>query len=173
MKLTLPAWLAKVETEKLRAAGQSFWDTIAGWLAWPLTQMDAETCVEGILDLLAYQRNIERFDGEDLALYRLRVKHAFINSVDSGSIAGIKKIFIRLGIGFIQIQERAPGKDWDIIVINMDDNQLSQNPELIRLLMTKYGRTCRRYEITTNDFSQVGIGCGGSHCRYSTDIAQF
>lgn len=173
MKLTLPAWLAKVEIEKLRAAGQSYWDVISGWLSWPLTQMDAETCVEGILDLLAYQRKIERFDGEELALYRLRVKHAFINSIDSGSVAGIKRIFIRLGIGAIEIKEREPGKDWDVIVININDNQLSQNPELIRLLMRKYGRTCRRYEVTTTAFSEVGVGSANFHCRWSTDIAQF
>ncbi|EDV6094794.1 hypothetical protein AA490_005094, partial [Salmonella enterica subsp. enterica] len=71
-------------------------------------------CAESILNLIAWQYDISRFDGESLPLYRKRVKYAFINAQDAGSVAGFKAIFERLEIGFVEIQERQPGIDWDI-----------------------------------------------------------
>ena len=149
IKLGLPFWLDGPELAKLKAAAQAWWTKVEGWLRWPLLQMDAETCHLTILDLLAWQRDITRFKGEPEALYRLRVKYAFINAVDAGSTAGMKRILQRLGVGYVEIEERHPDRDWDVVLLQLSNTQLAENPELLRVLIQQYGRTCRRYDFVT------------------------
>jgi hypothetical protein len=149
IKLGLPFWLDGPELAKLKAAAQAWWTKVEGWLGWPLLQMDADTCHLTVLDLLAWQRDITRFKGEPEALYRLRVKYAFINAVDAGSTAGMKRILERLGVGYVEIEERQPDRDWDVVLLQLSNTQLAQNPELLRVLIQQYGRTCRRYDFVT------------------------
>ncbi|PZW49697.1 phage tail protein [Pseudomonas sp. URMO17WK12:I2] len=149
IKLKLPFWLDGIQLAKLTAAAQSWWAKVEDWLRWPLLQMDPETCHLAVLDLLAWQRDITRFKDEPESLYRLRVKHAFINAVDAGSTAGMKRILRRLGVGYVEIDERMPDRDWDVVLLQLSDSQLSQNPELLRVLIQQYGRTCRRYDFVT------------------------
>jgi hypothetical protein len=149
IKLDLKFWLAGTELTKLKDAAQSWWEKVEGWLRWPLLQLDADTCHLVMLDLLAWQRDITRFKDEPEALYRLRVKYAFINAVDAGSTAGMKRILVRLGVGYVEIEERMPDRDWDVVLLRFSDSQLSKNPELLRVLIQQYGRTCRRYDFLT------------------------
>jgi hypothetical protein len=149
IKLNLPFWLDGPQLTKLKAACQAWWEKVESWMQWPLLQMDAETCHLTILDLLAWQRDISRFKDEPENLYRLRVKFAFINAVDAGSTAGLKRILQRLGVGYVEIDERMPDRDWDVVLLRLSDSQLSQNPELLRVLVQQYGRTCRRYDFVT------------------------
>lgn len=149
IKLKLPFWLDGKELSSLKAASQSWWSKVEGWFQWPLLQMDAETCHLSVLDLLAWQRDISRFKDEPESLYRLRVKFAFINAVDAGSTAGLKRILHRLGVGYVEIEERLPDRDWDVVLLRLSDSQLSKNPELMRVLIQQYGRTCRRYDFVT------------------------
>ena len=148
-KLELPFWLDAGELAKLKAAAQMWWGTVEGWVQWPLLQMDPERCHLTILDLLAWQRDITRFGGEPESLYRLRVKFAFINSVDAGSTAGLMRILRRLDVGYVEIEERLRDRDWDVVLLKLSDSQLSDNPELLRVIMQQYGRTCRRYDFVT------------------------
>ncbi|WP_019407710.1 phage tail protein [Pseudomonas psychrophila] len=161
LKLILPFWLDGPELAKLKAAAQSWWSKAEGWLNWPLLQLDAETCHLSVLDLLAWQRDIQRFHGEPERLYRLRVKYAFINAVDAGSTAGMVRIFQRLGVGYVEIEERMPGLDWDVVLLHLTDSQLSENPVLLRVLMQQYGRTCRRYDFVT--ITPVTLSFGVAH----------
>ncbi|PZW86297.1 tail protein P2 I [Pseudomonas sp. 2848] len=147
--LKLPFWLAGTELTKLKDAAQAWWARVSEWLRWPLLQMDAETCHLTVLDLLAWQRDITRFKDEPESLYRLRVKFAFINAVDAGSTAGLKRILRRLGVGYVEIDERMPDRDWDVVLLRLSDSQLSENPELLRVLTQQYGRTCRRYDFVS------------------------
>ncbi|QWA29307.1 phage tail protein [Pseudomonas sp. RC3H12] len=147
--LKLPFWLAGTELTKLKDAAQAWWARVYEWLRWPLLQMDAETCHLTVLDLLAWQRDITRFKDEPESLYRLRVKFAFINAVDAGSTAGLKRILRRLGVGYVEIDERMPDRDWDVVLLRLSDSQLSENPELLRVLIQQYGRTCRRYDFVS------------------------
>lgn len=149
MKIELPFWLSGPEISKLRRAAEAWWTRATGWLQWPLQQVDPETCHPSILDLLAWQRDITRFKGEPENLYRLRVKYAFINSLDAGTTAGLKRVLQRLGIGYVEIEERIEGRDWDVVLLHLTDSQLSANPELLRILVHQYGRTCRRYDFVT------------------------
>lgn len=157
LKLSLPFWLDGVELTKLKAAAQSWWTKAEDWIRWPMLQLDAETCHLSVLDLLAWQRDIQRFHGESERLYRLRVKFAFINAVDAGSSAGMVRIFERLGVGYVELEERVDGMDWDIVLLHLSDTQLSENPVLLRVLMQQYGRTCRRYDFVTITPVTLGI----------------
>lgn len=157
IKLELPFWLGGAELTKLQVSAQAWWETVEHWVGWPLRQLDAETCHIAVLDLLAWQRDISRFRGESESLYRLRVKYAFINAVDAGSVAGFKRIFQRLGIGEVRISERQPDRDWDIVQLHLDDQQLSDNPALLDMIVHQYGRTCRRYEFVTTTAVSISV----------------
>ena len=159
--LKLPFWLAGSELTKLKDAAQAWWARVTEWLRWPLLQMDAETCHLTVLDLLAWQRDITRFKDEPESLYRLRVKFAFINAVDAGSTAGLKRILHRLGVGYVEIDERLAGRDWDVVLLRLSDSQLSENPELLRVLVQQYGRTCRRYDFVS--ITPVSLRIGAVH----------
>ncbi|QTF10025.1 hypothetical protein HC231_20455 [Brenneria izadpanahii] len=143
--LRLPSWMDKGEPAKLLRAGKGYWQQVNGWMRWPLQQLDAETCPVPLLNVLAYQRDIERFNGEPLSLYRKRVKYAFINAKDAGSVAGFVSIFQRLDIGDVRLKERQAGYDWDVILVRINDEQLSTYNALMMSLIRQYGRTCRRY----------------------------
>lgn len=159
LKLSLPFWLDGPELAKLKAAAQVWWEKVADWLRWPLLQLDAETCHLSVLDMLAWQRDITRFRGEQEDLYRIRVKYAFINAVDGGSTSGLKRIFERLGVGYVEIKERVEGRDWDVIELHLTESQLSKNPELLRVLAQQYGRTCRRYEFVSISPLSLELQC--------------
>jgi hypothetical protein len=145
--IKLPFWLDGVEIGKLRDAAASFWQSIETTLAWPLTQFDPLTCSEGILALLAWQRDIERFKDEPMDIYRKRVAFAYVNAEDAGSKAGFIRIFERLGIGYLEIYERVDPVDWDVVLLRLSESQLSENTELLMRIIEKYGRTCRRYQL--------------------------
>lgn len=141
----LPVWMNQGEVAKLAASARAFFSMLGDWAAWPVTQMDPATCGVRVLNLIAWQRDITRFDTEPLDLFRLRVKYAYANARDAGSVAGFKRIFQRLGIGYIEIEERMEGQDWDVINIRVSDSQLAENTTLMNTLVQHYGRTCRRY----------------------------
>jgi len=145
--IKLPFWLEGVELVKLRDAAMAYWATIELWIKWPLTQFDALTCSEGVLNLLAYQRDIRRFKDEPMELYRKRVGFAYVNAEDAGSKIGFIRIFERLGIGYLEIDERVDPVDWDVVLLRLSDSQLSTNMELLQRIIEKYGRTCRRYQL--------------------------
>jgi hypothetical protein len=147
IEIKLPFWLEGVELGKLRGAAAAFWQAIETGIAWPLTQFDPLTCSEGILALLAWQRDIERFKDEPLTIYRKRVAFAYANAEDAGSKAGFIRIFDRLGIGYLEIDERVDPVDWDVVLLRLSDSQLAENTELLMRIIEKYGRTCRRYQL--------------------------
>jgi len=155
--ITLPVWLNRGSVRAMARWLNTWWQQVHQWVQSPLNQIDPETCGLAVLGLLAWQRNIDRFDNEPEKLYRARVKFAFVNAIDAGSVAGTKRIFERLGIGQIDIKERVNGKDWDVIVLTMDDSQYSENVTLLQWLVQAYGRTCRRYEFSVNSPTRAGI----------------
>jgi len=143
--INLPVWMNKGEPLTLAHASKTWWGRVRDWLTFPLAQIDVDTCDEQLLALLAYQRDVERFPGESLSLFRLRVKYAFVNAQDAGCMVGFSRIFERLEIGEIQQLERQLQYDWDVILIRINDEQLSRDNTLMMRLVRQYGRTCRRY----------------------------
>lgn len=164
--IKLPMWMNRGQALALAKGAHKFWVGVKDWAMWPLQQLDAETCCESVLDLLAYQRDIQRFKTEPLDLYRKRVKFAFINAKDSGSVAGFIEIFKRLGVGYVQLQERQAGIDWDVITVTVTDCQLSQNGALLMDIIRKYGRTCRRYRYEVVTIEKMPVRCGFDSGEY-------
>ena len=171
-EINLPVWMNKGEPLTLAHASKTWWSRVYDWLTFPLAQIDVDTCDEQLLDLLAYQRDITRFPGESLSLYRLRVKHAFINSQDAGSVKGFERIFERLEIGKIQQLERQLQYDWDVIVIRINDEQLSRGNDLMMRLVRQYGRTCRRYFFDVLNHATVYTHPGHFDCTTYYDRAK-
>ncbi|WP_410741653.1 phage tail protein [Citrobacter freundii] len=159
-QLKLPFWMNKGELARLLRACKKFWSQLYEWLMWPAKQFDPLVCPLPILNLLAWERDITRFSSEPLDLYRKRVAFAWVNARDAGSVEGFIAIFQRLGIGYVELQERQPGKDWDVITIRVSDGQIASNGELLREIIRQYGRTCRRYdyEVITIDTLDVRAG---------------
>ncbi|MER2980841.1 MULTISPECIES: hypothetical protein [Serratia] len=158
--INLPVWMNKGEPLTLAHASKIWWERVYGWLTFPLAQIDVDTCDEQLLSLLAYQRDINRFPGESLALFRLRVKHAFVNALDAGSLAGFARIFERLEIGQVQQLERQLWLDWDVILLRINDEQLSRDNVLMMNLVRQYGRTCRRYFFDVLNQNTVSVRPG-------------
>lgn len=158
--MALPFWMSKGEPGKLLAVMRRFWAEVYGWIAWPVNQFDPLVCPEPLLNLLAYDRDITRFDSEPLELFRKRVAYAFINARDAGSVAGFIAIFERLGIGKVELLERQDGQDWDVIIARVTDSQIADNSDLLLEIIRKYGRTCRRYrfEVITTKALKIGVG---------------
>ena len=122
-----------------------FFQMVWSWLLFPLRQMDAMTCSEKTLELMAWDRDIKRFEGEPLSMFRKRVKYAAVNAKDAGSVAGFKRIFERLGIGIVTFKEREQAAQWDVCTIELTDDDIANNNKLAQTLIEQYGRTCRRY----------------------------
>lgn len=171
-EINLPVWMNKGEPLTLAHASKTWWSRVYDWLTFPLAQIDVDTCDEQLLDLLAYQRDITRFPGESLSLYRLRVKYAFINSQDAGSVKGFERIFERLEIGKIQQLERQLQYDWDVIVIRINDEQLSRGNDLMMRLVRQYGRTCRRYFFDVLNHTVTYTHAGNFDCVTYFDRAK-
>lgn len=158
--LVLPFWMNDGEPKALLAVARRFWALVYGWITWPVNQFDPLTCNETLLNLLAWDRDITRFKNEPLSLFRKRVAYAFVNARDSGSIAGFVAIFERLGIGYVELVERQPDIDWDIITVRVSDSQLAANTELMIQIIRQYGRTCRRYQYEVLTTLKLFINAG-------------
>lgn len=157
----LPIWLTEKNATALAEVAQSYWQEIESYLFWWLEQQHSENAQTAILDLLAWERGINRLPDEALELYGLRVKHAFANATDAGSNVGMEQIFKRLGFGFIQVNERVPGFDWDMVEIAMLEDEFSGKEQLVNEVIKQYGRTCRRYFLsamaTVNTTDAIGL----------------
>lgn len=164
--LNLPTWMKKGEPEKLLSAARKFWAQVYDWVTWPVSQFDPLTCAESLLNLLAWDRDVTRFNGEPLTLFRRRVAYAFINARDAGSVAGFISIFERLGIGYVELVERQPGIDWDVILVRVSDSQIADNAELLLQIIRQYGRTCRRYQFEVITSQNLVIRAGWDQGEY-------
>jgi len=147
--IKLPFWLNDENVLAIKNAATGFWQKIQNHVDWQLTQADPLTCNEQILDLIAWEKDVTRLPSETLSMYRNRVNFAFINAQDAGSVAGMFAIFDRLGIDIETMYERHYVQDWDVITIEVTEQQLSTNNDLFNQIIQQYGRTCRRYEFVT------------------------
>jgi len=170
--IKLPFWLGGEFFYGLRKASVAYWDRIETWITWPLTQFDALTCSEGILYLLAYQRDIQRFTDEPLDLFRKRVALAYVNARDAGSKAGFEAIFARLGVGYLETDERVDPVDWDVVLLRLSDSQIAQNPDLLQRIIQKYGRTCRRYQLQVITPITLGVEARSLGHQYDYAVAR-
>lgn len=151
INIELPTWLQSEDINRLKNAAQAFWVTVTSWVEFPLTQFNELDVSVFVLNLLAWERGIERVPNEPLSLYRDRVRFALVNAQDAGSVVGLIRIFERLGVNIINVRERIDGLDFDIVSIDVEDTQLAENANLMNAVIRSYGRTCRRYQFTVTD----------------------
>jgi|GEM_PF-1303867 hypothetical protein len=149
--IKLPYWLAKPlsELDKFRVGCIAFWQRLNEILAWPGAQLDPMTAELALVHLLAWERDIEQIPQETEQLYRIRVKYALKFAKGAGSIDGWHFMFKKLGVQWINIGERLSQTDWDIIDLQLLDSDLASRQALIDYICRKYGRTTRRYQLST------------------------
>lgn len=164
-------WMAGPELTKLATAARKFFSKLGEWAVWPARQMEPMTASLPMLNLLAWQRCVTRQKGESERLYRLRVKYAYANYRDSGLISGWKRIFKRLELGTVELEERVPGQDWDIIGIVLDDTQLTDAQNVLEIIIQDYGRTCRRYRFVSRIPIPFSLRAGSFDNDYSLAVA--
>lgn len=164
----LPFWLAGTELSKLARSAHQFFTKIGEACIWPARQMNPQTASIPILNLLAWQRCIKRYGGEPERLFRLRVEHAYANAKDAGLIIGWKRIFKRLELGDVELEERREGQDWDIIGIVIDDASLPDKQNVMEIIVDDFGRTCRRYRFVSRITQNILCGTSVFDCDYST-----
>ncbi|WP_221800407.1 phage head spike fiber domain-containing protein [Oceanobacter mangrovi] len=148
---------SKADAKAAATVVDTWWTTVKGWLAFPFTVWEVDTAPLFIVDLLAWERDITRYTGEPESLYRLRVEHAYANAKDAGSTAGFVRIWERLGLGSCFIVERPEDDDWDIVYIDMDPAVFAGNETLIMTMLNQYGRTCRRYRVSTTSVVSMSV----------------
>lgn len=165
----IATWLNKGYAEKLVKAATGYWSKSRNYVMWAVQQKDELQNEEPILGLLAWERLTQRLNSEPLDLYRKRVQHALVNTIDAGEIAAIKDIFNRLDLQVINVRERIEGRDWDIIAIDMTDSTLASAYELLPELIQLYGRTCRRYELTVHNLAAVSLNLGLTHVQWDNN----
>ena len=151
MLFNLPFWADGQTLQKLKSAAQQYWEYVQSWFENVSPKVDASTAPIALVNLLAWQRLVERLPNEPESLYRLRVKYARENMQDAGTVAGLKRIFDRLDLHIIDVEERLIGQDWDIVSIQLQDNTLNEKSSLISSLIRSYGLTCRRYQYSIVD----------------------
>lgn len=157
INITLPVWLQKGSVVALKNAAQQWWADLLSYTAWPAKQKDVEQCHDVALAPLGWERNLVRYSEESIEQYRARVRHAFTNAVDAGSTAGFKRIIARLGVGVVDIKERMPGEDWDVVAVVVTNEQEQEFGQLMRVIIRDYGRTCRRYRLHTDYVAPVSV----------------
>lgn len=167
-KIEIASWLNKGYAEQLVKAAQSYWDNSKTWVMWAINQKDESQSEQPILGLLAWERLTERLDNEDGELFRKRVQHALVNTVEAGEISSISDIFERLGIEVLRVTERIDGRDWDIISIDFTSHTMSEHSEILPELIQLYGRACRRYEFTVHNVADVGLSLGGCDVQWDS-----
>lgn len=164
---SLPFWMGGEECSKLARAAHNWFARLGEWATLPARQLDPLTCTSTVLDLLAWQRNVTTYQGEPERLYRLRVAHAYANARDAGSVAGWGRIFQRLELGGVALEERVAGQDWDVIGVVVDDTAFPDHQNVLEIIVQEYGRTCRRYRFISRIPQAVRVAA----CAFDDDHA--
>lgn len=172
IKQQLKWFVSGVLSNQLVTVATIWFNQVKEWLRFPFVQNDPLTCDFFILEKLAWQRRVTQLNNEPEAVFRKRVAYAYVNQRDAGSAAGLKRIFERLGVGFVTVSERVPGKDWDVIVLAVDGRSFSENGALLTELVALYGRTCRRYEFTVTTTATVFIKAAAFNNNQTTYSAK-
>jgi hypothetical protein len=147
----MPYWLAKPagELDKLRKGTVRFWQRLIEMLQWPGKQLDPMTAELEIVHLLAWERDIAQIPAETELMYRTRVKYALPFAKGAGSKVGWLDMFSKLGMPWVAIDERFSETDWDVVSLQLLDEDFGDQQNLISYICRQYGRTTRRYQYST------------------------
>lgn len=173
-RIKLRFWQDGGQLNRIAKAADVWYDKVTEYLSWLNSQIDADNAPLELLDLLAWQRDIDRLPGEDEDLYRKRVKYALANAKDAGSKGGFERIWNRLGLGEIVQTERFDLENWDVIRLQIDEYVFGKYVGLFDTLISQYGRTCRRYVFESKAVTPLAIRAAGFECEvlYNTARAE-
>lgn len=170
--IKLRFWQNKGQLNQIADVAEKWFTRVTEYLSWLNSQIDAETAPLELLDLLAWQRDIDRLPGEDETLYRKRVKYALANARDAGSKAGFARIWERLGLGTLIQTERFDAENWDVIRLQIDEFVFGKYAGLFDTLLEQYGRTCRRYQFESRSTTPLEIRGAGFCCEVINTVAK-
>ncbi|EJT1895940.1 hemolysin [Vibrio alginolyticus] len=148
-EINLRYWMGRGELAKFARAMRNYWEHVRAAFEMPLQQHDPLTAPMALVNILAWQREIERLGQEPEDVFRIRVAHAYGFAREAGSIVGWEDMFAKLGYPHIVQDERLAKIDWDVISLKIRDGDLSNVPKLLDTVIRQYGRTCRRYQYTS------------------------
>ena len=143
----LPFWMNGPRAQSLVRTSKRWWELAESYIRLPLTTFDVLTCELGFVDLIAYQRGIDRYAGESEHFYRLRVHHALRNAQVAGTPVGMAQIFSNLELPTPTFKERMPNRDWDMTRVTFSGRDYARLHVEIDFILRAYWRTCRRFEI--------------------------
>lgn len=170
--LKLPIWLKGEFYSNLLRAAQAWYAKLEYWIAWPLRQLDVATCEEYLLDVYAYQRGITKIIGEPISLYRLRIKTAFINSEEAGTITGLKNIMRRLEVPVVSVKHKISGRHWAVVEVEVTQSVNSEYGDILQEIFSTYGKLCRTYEVKVLTPLSVNFRVGVSFSTSTTIVAR-
>lgn len=154
----LPFWMDGPRATAVANTSKRYWGLAESYVRLPLATFDVMTCAIGFVNLIAYQRGIDRFAGESEGFYRLRVHHALRNAIAAGTPNGMSQIFNNLELPEAEYIERAPEYDWDTTRVLMSGRRFVALETQIRFVLGAYWRTCRRYHIALKTDAQTIYG---------------
>lgn len=173
--ITFDFWMFKGNTRALANTFNRWFLYAKTLLIWPANQLDIDKATIFMVDMIAWERDVHRFNDEPESLYRKRVKYAYVNARDAGSVAGFKRIWHRVGLGDVVIEERVNGWEWDVVLLSVDAESIAKDSNLMNILIEKYGRTCRRYLVGTLACKNISIQSAtfDFNCTYVTAESEF
>lgn len=148
-EINLRYWMGRGELAKFARAMRNYWEHVKAAFEMPLQQHDPLTAPIALVNILAWQRGVEKLGQEPEDLFRIRVAHAYGFSRDAGSVSGWEEMFEKLGYPHIAQDERLVNVDWDVVSLKIRDGDLTKVPKLLDTVVRQYGRTCRRYQYTS------------------------
>lgn len=167
----LPFWMAGSRATAVARAAKRWWEVAEGYVRMPLTTFDVLTCELAFVDLLAYQRGIDRYAGESEPFYRLRVHHALRNARAAGTPAGMRQIFANLQLPVPRFTERMAGRDWDMTRVRFSGRGYAKLHDEIDFVLRFYWQTCRRFEVVQVAKAETHYGAGMFGSVRSTETA--
>ncbi|MBE4578349.1 hemolysin [Vibrio navarrensis] len=167
-EIKLRYWMGRGELAKLARALHAYWGHVQAAFEMPLKQHDPLTAPMALVNILAWQRDVERLGQEPEELFRIRVAHAYGFARDAGSVTGWEDMFAKLGYPHIAQDERLVNVDWDVISLKIRDGDLTNVPKLLDTVVRQYGRTCRRYQYTSYVEMPLAARSKNIETQYST-----
>ena len=161
--IKLKFWQDGSKLSKIASISEKVFSNFEKPLKMVTKAIDVEKANIELVKIIGWGRGIDPFQGESEKLYRKRVKYALQNSQDAGCVNGFSKIWKRLGLGTLTQKERVDKDEWDVIQLEIDEAVFWEYQFLLDSLIQLYGRTCRRYVLSTVSTSTL------EHCITTID----
>lgn len=160
----LPIWMDGSNVQAFKSIMSEWWDQVGKWATFGRTSFDVLTCAIEFVDLIAFQRGIDRYAGEAEGFYRLRVHHALRNARSAGTPAGMKKVFENLQLPQPEFLERLPQYDWDMTKVRIPSRDYADATlrEQIHFTLSAYWQTCRRFIVAQRTDAENSLDVGNT-----------